>query len=432
MSLTYNRIHRHLGLAPRQLTFLDVVDAVESGLEENEDLDWKVQLPDNVKDHGWDEFAKDVAAMANTAGGILVYGVADTLSVRGLSDPDPVNRLSILLQKLSAQVSPAIAGIETTALDESPNGRKLIIVSVPASEFAPHLVLSLRPEDRSRGASIVPRREGSQTRWMTEFELAQAYRRRFSDQAQHRERLLDILGFAKRQALRENEESGWVVFAALPVRASLQRSKIPRQDVIRVLEAGLKSSLEMLGDTRERHPVLQMLDKAAFDPQSGYRRWVISNQLSPAFRTGSRPVTVELHDDGGVTLAVDAGWSIKFDRSNGTIPVHADVVDKAVREFVGLISAVSAYSLSDEPVSIAAIMVSQSSTTKPLVVMFQNSSHPTETTFARQVPEPLTVEAELLAPVNLIERRFAASDLASGLLNQFGFESHLPRPVRER
>src|ERR1700712_951537 len=137
MSLASNRIHRHLGLPPRPLEFADVVAATESRLEESEDLDWKVQLPEIDKNAGWDEFSKDVAAMANTAGGILVYGVTDQLTVKGLNVADPVARLKSLLQRVSGQVKPPIAGVETALLQEAGGERKLLVVAVPESEFAP-------------------------------------------------------------------------------------------------------------------------------------------------------------------------------------------------------------------------------------------------------------------------------------------------------
>jgi hypothetical protein len=53
-----------------------VVRAAASGMAEADDLDWKQALPPEVEKKRR-EFAKDVAAMANTRGGLIVYGVRE-------------------------------------------------------------------------------------------------------------------------------------------------------------------------------------------------------------------------------------------------------------------------------------------------------------------------------------------------------------------
>ena len=44
---------------------------------ETDDLEWKTDLPDPRDPSKTHELAKDVAAMANAGGGLLVYGVAE-------------------------------------------------------------------------------------------------------------------------------------------------------------------------------------------------------------------------------------------------------------------------------------------------------------------------------------------------------------------
>lgn len=64
------------GSQPQPLTWEMIVRVVEQGLTEQPDLDWKCTgygPPHNE----WDELAKDVAAMANTGGGLIVLGVRD-------------------------------------------------------------------------------------------------------------------------------------------------------------------------------------------------------------------------------------------------------------------------------------------------------------------------------------------------------------------
>ena len=56
-------------------TMLDA--AVAAGVAESDALDWKRALPE-AKSLGSTDFSKDIAAMANSGGGMIVYGVDET------------------------------------------------------------------------------------------------------------------------------------------------------------------------------------------------------------------------------------------------------------------------------------------------------------------------------------------------------------------
>lgn len=51
-----------------------VDQAVVGGVAEAEDLDWKRDLPPE-RNLNQTDFPKDIAAMANNGGGVIVYGV---------------------------------------------------------------------------------------------------------------------------------------------------------------------------------------------------------------------------------------------------------------------------------------------------------------------------------------------------------------------
>lgn len=63
-----------------------IVDAVEQQVEETANLDWKSQLPLTAsrradrrqKEEERYEFAKEITAMANSGGGMIIYGVSET------------------------------------------------------------------------------------------------------------------------------------------------------------------------------------------------------------------------------------------------------------------------------------------------------------------------------------------------------------------
>ncbi|MGZ2362319.1 ATP-binding protein [Streptomyces sp. 372A] len=91
MARSWTRLHEHLGAAPGPLDFDMVRRAAADTLEESDDLDWKEHLPQPPRDGRWNELAKDVAAMANTRGGLLIFGVRDkTCDLTGI-DPDQAN-----------------------------------------------------------------------------------------------------------------------------------------------------------------------------------------------------------------------------------------------------------------------------------------------------------------------------------------------------
>ncbi|MER6345226.1 AlbA family DNA-binding domain-containing protein [Streptomyces sp. NPDC001595] len=66
------------GAAPGPLGVDIVAKAAGDRLAESDDLDWKEQLPQPPCEGRWNELAKDVAAMANTRGGLIIFGVRDT------------------------------------------------------------------------------------------------------------------------------------------------------------------------------------------------------------------------------------------------------------------------------------------------------------------------------------------------------------------
>ncbi len=84
MPRTWSRLHEHLGVPPSPVTFGMVRQCVDDKLGEADDLDWKESLPDGRNPGAEAEFAKDVAAFANTRGGLIIYGVTDQVDFRGI------------------------------------------------------------------------------------------------------------------------------------------------------------------------------------------------------------------------------------------------------------------------------------------------------------------------------------------------------------
>lgn len=89
MARSWTRLHEHLGAPPGPLSFDMVQRATDDRLQESDDLDWKEQLPQPPRDGRWNEFAKDVAAMANTRGGLLIFGITASMWDRFYTTDNP-------------------------------------------------------------------------------------------------------------------------------------------------------------------------------------------------------------------------------------------------------------------------------------------------------------------------------------------------------
>lgn len=71
--MRFPRLEALLGVPPQAIDEAVLRTAADSGVPEGQDLDWKRTLY-LQGDRGSLELAKDVAALANTAGGVIVLG----------------------------------------------------------------------------------------------------------------------------------------------------------------------------------------------------------------------------------------------------------------------------------------------------------------------------------------------------------------------
>ncbi|MFI1213454.1 helix-turn-helix domain-containing protein [Streptomyces sp. NPDC020802] len=99
----------------------------------------------------WNEFAKDVAAMANARGGLLVYGVRNDRVITGI-DPDAINA-EHLYKWLRANTQPFVAGVDTYTRSSADGSTSVLVVDVPASSMAPHFILGTSPREKQLHAS---------------------------------------------------------------------------------------------------------------------------------------------------------------------------------------------------------------------------------------------------------------------------------------
>ena len=114
-----------------------------------------------------EEIARDVSAMANAAGGIIVYGLHETngvaTSIAGC--PAEYGKAEWFDQVITNNIEPKVQGVVIKRID-LPEGKMALVVEIPkAMSFAPHqskpnknLLSSLQHDD---SAHVRPRSAGS-------------------------------------------------------------------------------------------------------------------------------------------------------------------------------------------------------------------------------------------------------------------------------
>lgn len=168
--------------------------------------------------HGqWNEFAKDISAMANTRGGLLIYGVANDHSVVGI-DWEKAD-LRQYAQWVRNHVHPYLPDLVMFPLTDG--ATTLLVVDVPASEMAPHLVHGRSDKDKEQQAFTVPYRDRDHTARMAEHQIERAYRDRFTRTDSAAEALRQHSEFlTKTITAQASKPSAWLVAVARPLGAT--------------------------------------------------------------------------------------------------------------------------------------------------------------------------------------------------------------------
>lgn len=183
----FTPIHRALGLDPGDLTSQMLEQAVEKKVEEAGDLDRKQSVYDPRNPHWQDEAAKDIAAMANSGGGWIVFGVAEDGEANGASQITSVEWNAATQQRLLratyARVRPPVLGLEFFSLHLHRREGHVVVLRVPDSAAEPHFAR------KGDDAFIAPCRNGPHTVFMSDREIESAFRERFQ-RAANRERQL--------------------------------------------------------------------------------------------------------------------------------------------------------------------------------------------------------------------------------------------------
>ncbi|MFF5219486.1 helix-turn-helix domain-containing protein [Micromonospora sp. NPDC000442] len=332
MAIRWSSLHEQLGETPRALDYSLIESAVNQGVAETDALDWKKTLPgkDEVQSY---EFAKDLAAMANTRGGLIVYGVAEergtgrAKEILGVEATEPQQRRLRMLA--ATRINPLVPGLELTPLT-SPDGEKSVLVlAVPRSPDAPHIL----GQENMLNKLGVPYRAGPETQWMRERDIERAYSERFSRREDETHGLAALVDEVRDQL--ESDQRAWIVAAARP-RTPLPTVTAPptRDDVRPILETALRRSSEVLPGSRLLL-IRELGSLAVNNPRVGLRRWVVRTTRNEEPDALSTFVHVELHHDGSVVFACALeGWfqPVLPDKHH----VHRPLVESFAADFAAL------------------------------------------------------------------------------------------------
>lgn len=331
----FTALHRAAGVEPGPLTNEILDSAIATGAKESVDLDWKAQIPP-AKDLRGTDFPKDIAAMANSGGGTIVYGVEEAQKAAtnrvDSGELGEIHERALRKAAISA-VTPPIFGLDIVKLERK--GQNAVAIVIPASTDGPHLIY----RNDLFGA---PLRVDADTIWMTERELEAAYRARFNER-RYSEEALDAL-YSETSAGRDIEHRAWLVAVARP-RLPQTGSRLKREEARSVFQKAKYLAPHYAG-TENIHP-LAAVESA--NPRPGLRRWVAPYKT----RNNGQPEWDEawfsVHNDGAVTLASALGGH-RGD-SGELLPGHevqSRGIEAAIGDFMAVLRAAAEVSQNGE------------------------------------------------------------------------------------
>lgn len=293
--MNFTPLHRALGLPPGPLTDEILNSAVDAKVSETDDLDWKAELPP-IKGLSQTDVPKDIAAMANSGGGTIVYGVMEHQKVateRSDAGDFTEGHERAYRSVAVTAISPPVFGLEVQRLGTGP---RAVAVTIPASVDGPHLIY----RNDFFGAPI---RNDADTAWMKERQIEAMYRARFDERRRANEALATL--FAEAIENHNTSRQAWLVAVAHPrVPGGLTRLS---RDVAREIFRSACSTTLRFSKRNGVHP-LENVDSA--NPRPGLRRWI-----APTTATGDSSTWKEawasVHHDGSVTLSATIGGASK-------------------------------------------------------------------------------------------------------------------------
>lgn len=423
MAVTWSRLHEVLGIEPRPLTYADIVRATEQQVREDSTLDWKAER--RTDEHAKEELAKDVAAMANSGGGVLVFGVAEV----GQEKFPEIRDIALAEQgeqqirsTVWERVRPLVSGIEVVPLENpDASGKGVLIVVVPASAEAPHFY------EKNGQPPVAPWRNGLTTANLRERDLERAYRERFARQVDARASLAALVSdAADRLRFDTNEASSrWCVVAAHPLGSVPLGMDLPTAGDAQAAVEGAVADERMLVRSTRTQQFHSLLGQVNQSPRRGLRRWIFRHPWSRTEDDGRATYEyAELHHDGSVAFAVPAGDYRTASGRDGREILTAGVVERSIIAALALTRAWQRARSVAGPYAVRVEVIADPASSKPTWIFGRQNygawqeAIPVDTAPVRSLKP---VDAVLEARATVANNRETAVELAEGILHQFEY-----------
>lgn len=326
--VTFTALHRVLGQPPGPITDELLNEAVSTGVAETDDLDWKSELPP-VNNLSQTDVPKDIAAMANSGGGVIVYGVEESqkaaISRKDVGEFTENHERTYRRVAVSA-ITPPVFGLKVHRLGNDP---RAVAVVVPASVDGPHLIY--------RGEYFgAPVRNHADTEWMKERQVEAAYRARFEERRSSSE-AIDAL-YAEMLAGRDVDKRAWLIAVARP-RVPGVFARPDRDEARTMFEESGRVALSYSG--RDGVHPLESVNR--LNPRPGLKRWT-APPVSMHKNSYWKEAWVSAHHDGSVTLATAVGGHLSGPSSQFEgYEVEARAIESAIADFAGVVRVVAAH-----------------------------------------------------------------------------------------
>jgi hypothetical protein len=204
------RLQTVFGIPPEEAAEEHLRSLVSAGTREYADLDFKQERYGN-RDEDRRELAADIGQFANDRGGVIVIGIRDENEVAVELTPVPLDSDEegrIRSIGTDNVVPYASFHIHVVQCDKDPT-RGYYLVIVPPSADRPHAV--------RKGRDLrFPRRNGTQKRWLTESEVADAYRDRFTRIGTDLERVEQVMREGIYVTDIDPDEDAYLALALVP------------------------------------------------------------------------------------------------------------------------------------------------------------------------------------------------------------------------
>jgi len=255
-ALRSRRLESLLGADLDDLDAAHIAALVTNSVKEDFDLDYKDSLYGR-NDEQKRDLVGDVAALANTAGGLIILGVAeDSQGAASAADGVEISDAeTVRMRQIVAAGSAPMPAFDVLTVPLTPRGavpaRGFYVIAVPRSVNAPHAVVI------NKGFRY-PKRHGTTTRYLSEPELAAAYRDRTAGRDAQTQRITDVEASALDRLCRDARP--WVLVSLVPdlagdmelnqVTLSQAESRIGGTDAFDIVRYGSSFSRVITGRRR--------------------------------------------------------------------------------------------------------------------------------------------------------------------------------------